>query len=82
MRRTVVNDLWTAAEAARRGLGVAILPSHLIDADVRQERLVPVLDAYDPLEVPLFAVYPNRRYLPVAAVAFLDHVVERFGGEG
>lgn len=81
-RHTVVNDLWTATAAALRGLGIAILPRHLVDEHVDAGRLVPVLDAYDPLEVPLFAVYPNRRYLPSAAVAFLDHVAERFGGPG
>lgn len=77
-RHHVVNQLHVAHQACLRGLGVAVLPADLVGADLAAGRLVSVLDAYDPLEVPLFAAYPDRRFLPAATVALLDWLAAAF----
>ena len=73
-RHTVVNDLRVVRDGVLRGLGIGILPQDLVAEDLAEGRLEPVLDAYDPLEVPLYAVYPDRRYLPAAVVALIGHL--------
>jgi DNA-binding transcriptional LysR family regulator len=78
-RHLVLNQTDLVYGACLRGLGVAILPAPLVDADVAAGRLEPVLDAYDPLTVPLYAAYPDRRFLPASTVALLDHVSSAFG---
>lgn len=40
------NDGRVILEGVRRGLGVAILPRYLVDEDLKDGRLVPVLDAF------------------------------------
>ena len=50
----------------------------MVDADVAGGRLEPVLDAYDPLTVPLYAAYSDRRFLPASTLALLDHVSSAF----
>lgn len=78
-RHLVLNQTDLVFAACRRGLGVAVLPAPLVDADVAAGRLVPVLDAYDPLTVPLYAAYSDRRFLPASTQALLAHVAAAFG---
>lgn len=75
----VANDLEAIIHAARRGLGVAFLPACVCGQDLAEGRLVPMLDEYAPFEVPVFAVYPDRQYLPAAVRVFLEFVSERLG---
>lgn len=77
-RHLVLNQTDLVRAACLRGLGVAVLPAPLVDADVAAGRLQPVLDAYDPLTVPLYAAYPDRRFLPASTLALLEHVGEAF----
>ncbi len=56
------------------GLGIAILRDDVVAAELAAGRLVPALDAYNPLTVPVFAVYPERAWLRAAVTAFIEHV--------
>ena len=78
VRHLVLNQTDLVYGACLRGLGVAVLPTPLVDADVAAGRLMPVLDAYDPLTVPLYAAYSDRRFLPASTLALLDHVSSAF----
>jgi LysR family transcriptional regulator for bpeEF and oprC len=77
-RHIVCPDIGLALAACRRGLGVAILPRALLETDLRAGALVSVLDAYNPLVVPLFAVYPERSHLRAVITAFIEFVSEHF----
>ena len=79
-RQFVANDLDTVLMAARRGLGVAFLPDCVCREDLASGRLVPVLDEYAPFPVKLYAVYPDRQYLPAVVRAFLDFVSAQLDG--
>jgi DNA-binding transcriptional LysR family regulator len=73
-RHLVVNSQGIALEGAMGGLGIAILPAALVAPHLESGALVPALDAYDPLLVPMYAAYPERKLLPATLRAFLDHV--------
>ncbi|MEM7023400.1 MAG: LysR family transcriptional regulator [Pseudomonadota bacterium] len=56
----VLDDLALVRDAVRRNLGVAMLPSDMLEADMRE------LDVEDarPLQREMYAVYPSKRLLP------------------
>ena len=64
-------------EAARAGMGYSISPDPMIDEDLRLGRLELVLPEQVRLTGPLYAVYPNRSYLPAKVRTFLDHMVAK-----
>lgn len=78
-RHIICPDEGFALEGARRGLGVTILRAEVVSHDVDVGALVPVLDAYNPLVVPVYAVYPERSYLRAAVTALIDYVSEHLG---
>ncbi|MEM7156645.1 MAG: LysR family transcriptional regulator [Myxococcota bacterium] len=78
-RHLIANDLSTVLDGALRGLGIAFLPDHLCLEALGDQRLIAVHPDYDPLEIPLYAAYPDRRTMPAASSAFIDAVAEFFG---
>lgn len=75
--RLVVNDFDFLDEAARSGLGIAMLPSFRCIPHLRAGALERVLPEWCSLEVPLHAVYPSTRHLSPKVKAFLDHLREQ-----
>jgi DNA-binding transcriptional LysR family regulator len=59
--RAVFNDLGLIRQAALDGLGLVYLPEDLVDADIRQSRLVRVLTDWCPLRPGYHLYYPSRR---------------------
>jgi DNA-binding transcriptional LysR family regulator len=76
-----INDDDTLAQAVMGGLGIALLPTFIIGAELRAGRLQAVLTEYVPLERRIYAVHlPNRR-LPIKVRLFIDFLRARFGHE-
>jgi DNA-binding transcriptional LysR family regulator len=75
--RLQVPSVRAGHAAARAGLGVVRLPTVLAVDDVRAGVLVPVLEAVSPPGLPIFAVYPSSRQLPLKVRAFLDTLAQR-----
>jgi len=67
--------------AAIEGLGVTLQPDFLIDEALPEGKLVRVLSDWETDELTVFAVYPNRKFLPPKVRSFIDFLVERFGPE-
>jgi len=67
--------------AAIEGLGVILQPTFLIYEALREKKLVRILSDWDIDDLTIFAVYPNRKYLPPKVRCFIDFLVERFGSE-
>ena len=67
--------------AAVEGLGVTLQPDFLIDETLRERKLVRVLSDWETDDLAVFAVYPNRKFLPPKVRSFIDFLVERFGPE-
>jgi DNA-binding transcriptional LysR family regulator len=72
-------------QAALAGLGVTLLPSFLLEADLRAGRLAVVLERFESPPAAIFAVYPHQQHLSPNARAFVDFLVEEIaaaiGGE-
>lgn len=68
------------AAAAVQGLGIALEPDFIVGRELSSGALVPVLASFEAPVLPVYAVYPSRRFLPVKVRAFVDFLVERFTG--
>jgi DNA-binding transcriptional LysR family regulator len=60
---------------------VALLPSFLVGADLAAGRLQRVLPGWSHGSLRVYVVYPHRRAQPARLRAFIDTLVERFGGD-
>jgi molybdate transport repressor ModE-like protein len=67
-------------DAAVAGLGVALHSEWLVCDDLRAGRLVRVLPGYAPVTAGIYAVTPPRRLVPARVRAFIEFLVEQFGG--
>jgi DNA-binding transcriptional LysR family regulator len=79
-----VNNSEALREAVLKGLGVALLPTFTVGADLRERRLQQVLGDYQALGTfgsDVYAVYLPTRYLSPKVRAFVDFLVERFAPE-
>ncbi|MDN3918826.1 LysR family transcriptional regulator [Roseateles violae] len=67
--------------AALHGLGVAGLPSFLIEDALLEHALERVLPEWRLYSFTIWAAMPTRKYLPARTRVFLDFLLEIFGGE-
>ena len=65
--------------AALKGLGLTLLPTFIVGADLQAGNLVTVLDQYMVQKLAMHAVYPTSRHLSPKVRAFVDFLFERFG---
>lgn len=66
--------------AAAAGMGVAGLPTFMVADALRDGRLVRVLPDWNGGSLQLYAAMPTRKHVPVRTRAFVDFLVESFGG--
>lgn len=69
------NEIRLLADAAVRGLGIALLPRTLVEADLARGTLVQVLPSVLEQESRISIVYPERELVPPQVRAFVDAVV-------
>ncbi|WP_233830419.1 LysR family transcriptional regulator [Paraburkholderia sp. ZP32-5] len=72
------NNTEMLRQFALLGMGVAILPSYLVDRDLASGRLVRLLDDYRLPPIEITIAYPSRLHLPAKVRTFIDHLVEHF----
>jgi len=75
---THIDTMYAAALA---GLGIAGLPSYVIEDALLEHALERVLPQWRMFYVTLWAGMPSRRHLPARTRAFLDFLLTIFGGE-
>lgn len=68
-------------DAVLAGHCIGLFPTFMVGADLREGRLVRVLESYDIGEAGLYAIYPPGRHLSAKVRAFVDYLAERFGPE-
>ena len=54
------------------GLGIIELNSYIVGADIGAGRLVRLLEGYEPKELSVYAVFPQRRFLAPKVRVFID----------
>jgi len=67
--------------AALHGLGVAGLPSFMVEDALLEQALERVIPQWRLFSTTLWAGMPTRKYVPARTRAFLDFLVQVFGGE-
>ena len=78
LRSTHVDSNYAAALA---GLGIAGLPSYVVDDALASGRLVRVLADWQLFHVQLWAAMPSRKHVPARTRALMDFLLSVFGGE-
>lgn len=77
--RLKINSADALRRAIMAGMGIAMLPSILVDADISANRLVEVLPTYAPPVRPIYLLYLRDRQMSPKLRSFVDFIVERFG---
>jgi DNA-binding transcriptional LysR family regulator len=70
----VTNDYPTLIGGAVRGLGLVQAPRPLAEPALRDGRLAPVLEAFQPMTPGVFLYHPGNRQILPKLRAFIDHV--------
>ncbi len=73
-----INSPHSTRRAALAGLGFALLPDFVAQADINSGRLVSVLEQFIPRDAGIHAVYPHRRYLPAKVRVLVDYLAKWF----
>ncbi|TCT35303.1 LysR family transcriptional regulator [Martelella mediterranea] len=73
-----VNSPMATMRAARSGLGVALIPDFIARHAVSAGELVTLFDDQIPRRAGIYAVYPERRYLPAKVRSFVDYLSKWF----
>jgi len=76
-----VNNSEALLEALREGIGIGRLPTFVAGPDLKTGRLVKLFESYRLPDFTLYAVFPERQYLPAKVRAFLDFAIEYIGGD-
>lgn len=76
--RFSVNDFDLVYRAVLDGLGMALLPSHRANDDLREGRLVRLLPEWCTPTLQFHAVYPSTRHLSPKVKAFVEHLQSQF----
>ncbi|MGF1766336.1 LysR family transcriptional regulator [Enterovibrio makurazakiensis] len=74
-----VNNIAAVRDAVIAGLGVARLPTFIAGDAIQRGELVALFQGYNMPHKLLYAVYPERHYLPAKVRVFLDFIVEKLG---
>ena len=72
------NGLMNRA-AAIAGAGIVLLPAFYIGEELRSGALKQVLSDFAPVELAIYAIYPERRNLTPKVRAFVDFLASTFG---
>ncbi len=76
-----VNNSEALLEALREGVGIGRLPTFVAGPDLKAGRLVKLFESYRIPDFTLYAVFPEREYLPAKLRVFLDFAIEYIGGD-
>ncbi len=77
--RLAANNGELLADAAERGLGIAVQPTFMVHEALREGRLRAVLTDWTLAEQGMYLVYPPGRFLSQRVRAFSDHLAGCFG---
>lgn len=65
-------------QAALLGYGIAMHPTYMVGADIREGRLQVLLPAFKPTRLDISVVYPSRRNMPWRVSLFVEFLVQTF----
>ena len=71
------NNPEVLLEASIAGMGISIMPTFIASDAIQRGDLQTVLNDYQTLTLPIYAVYASRQYLPAKIRVFIDYLKER-----
>lgn len=75
-----VNNSEALREALLQGTGIGRIPTFIVGPDIAEGRLVRLLCDYHMPSQDIYAVWPERRYLPTKVRVFIDFLSKHIGG--
>lgn len=79
--RLTVNDAIILREAVRRDLGIAVLPTSIVESEVQDGHFVPLLPDWRPPPLWLKALVPTQKMAKPSVQALLNYLRERLAGD-
>lgn len=79
--RFQVNSARAARTMALDGAGIGLIPSYAIADDIRNGRLVPLLQSFETGTLGVYALYLPNRLLAGKVRSFIDFLVDAFSGD-
>ncbi|MEH6608708.1 MAG: LysR substrate-binding domain-containing protein [Halioglobus sp.] len=76
-----VNNSEALHESLLQGLGIGRLPTFVAGADIVSGKLIPVLPDYAMPHKAIYAVFPEKQYMPEKVRVFIDFMIEHLGGD-
>jgi len=76
-----VNNSDAIHQATLDGLGIANLPRFMVDADLQAGRLQALLADHPLPEHGIYAVYPQRKYLPTKVSVLIEFLMEKLASD-
>jgi len=58
------------------GMGITMMPTFMSSAAIRRGEMEVILQDYQTLDLPIYAVYASRRFLPAKIRVFIDYLKE------
>jgi len=74
-----VNNSEALLEALLQDAGIGRLPTFVTGSEIRSGRLVNLFEQYQMPVKSIYAVFPERAYMPAKVRVFLDFIVDCFG---
>ena len=74
-----VNNSAALKQALIAGIGIGRLPTFIVGDAIKRGELVALFQDYKMPSKSLYAVYPERQYLPTKVRVFLDFLIEKLG---
>ncbi|MAU40025.1 MAG: LysR family transcriptional regulator [Kordiimonas sp.] len=71
------NNGHALVNAAKANLGITQLPEFYVRPEIKAGRLIPFLEDWTVDDIPVWAVYPHRQYLPTKVRLFINYVSQK-----
>lgn len=75
--RLSTDSLYALRNAARAGLGAALVSAWVVDGDLRDGTLIHLAPAWEAAPLPVYLVYPQARFYPAKLRRFIELMRER-----
>lgn len=60
------------------GLGIAVIPAFAFSSEIESSKVRVLLKAFEPKRLPMHAVYPSRRFVPLKVRTMIDYLAHEF----
>lgn len=77
-KKLVVNDVLSVYQAVKAGMGISMLPSYLIEEDIKAGRLVELFSGQKNTPHEVFLLFPSTEFMPLKLRVFIDFMLDQF----